>query len=47
MPSLALAYAPDKGGTEEQMTRINAAYAQMRANQESGWPPPEGNLPSP
>ena len=47
MPSLALAYAPDKGGTEEQMTRINAAYAQMRANQESGWPPPEGKLPSP
>ena len=28
---LALRYHPDQGGTEAQMTRINAAYAQARA----------------
>jgi DnaJ-class molecular chaperone len=31
MTTLALAYHPDKGGTQQQMTRINAAYAQARA----------------
>jgi transcriptional regulator with XRE-family HTH domain len=32
MRRLALAYHPDKGGTEEQMTRISAAYEQAFAN---------------
>jgi len=30
MRRLALRYHPDQGGTEAQMTRINAAYAQAR-----------------
>jgi transcriptional regulator with XRE-family HTH domain len=38
MTRLALAYHPDKGGTQEQMTRINAAYEQARANQENRSP---------
>ena len=32
MRRLALTYHPDKGGTQEQMTRINAAYERARAN---------------
>jgi transcriptional regulator with XRE-family HTH domain len=44
MRRLALAYHPDKGGTPAQMARINAAYAQARANPErrppTGKPPP-------
>lgn len=35
MTRLALAYHPDKGGTQQQMTRINAAYEQARANHEN------------
>lgn len=34
MSRLALAYHPDKGGTPAQMARVNAAYAQARANPE-------------
>ena len=45
MRRLALRYHPDQGGTEAQMTRINAAYAQARtapANHRPvpGTPPP-------
>lgn len=32
MTQLALTYHPDKGGTQLQMTRINAAYEQARAS---------------
>jgi hypothetical protein len=35
MTRLAHAYHPDKGGTQQQMTRINAAYEQARANPEN------------
>jgi len=38
MTRLALAYHPDKGGTQQQMTRINAAYEQARSNQENRSP---------
>jgi DNA-binding transcriptional regulator YdaS (Cro superfamily) len=31
MTKLALAYHPDKGGTQDQMARINAAYAKARS----------------
>ncbi|HST75412.1 MAG TPA: helix-turn-helix domain-containing protein [Acetobacteraceae bacterium] len=31
MTRLALAYHPDRGGTQDQMARINAAYAKARA----------------
>ena len=38
MSRLALAYHPDKGGTPAQMARVNAAYAQARANPERRQP---------
>jgi len=38
MSRLALAYHPDKGGTPAQMARVNAAYAQARANPERRLP---------
>lgn len=38
MTRLALAYHPDKGGTQQQMTRINVAYEQVRSNQENRSP---------
>ena len=38
MTTLAHAHHPDKGGTQHQMTRINAAYEQARANLENGSP---------
>jgi len=38
MTRLALAYHPDKGGTQQQMTRINAAYEQACASQENRSP---------
>ena len=38
MTRLALRYHPDKGGTPEQMTRINAAYEQARVHLESRRP---------
>lgn len=38
MTMLALAYHPDKGGTQQQMTRINAAFEQARANQQNPSP---------
>jgi transcriptional regulator with XRE-family HTH domain len=38
MTRLAHAYHPDKGGTQQQMTRINAAYEQARTNQENPSP---------
>jgi len=48
---LAHAYHPDKGGTQPQMTRINAAYEQARANLEISSParkrPPPPRPPSP
>jgi transcriptional regulator with XRE-family HTH domain len=31
MTKLALTYHPDKGGTQDQMTRINAAYEKARS----------------
>lgn len=31
MSKLALAYHPDKGGTQDQMARINAAYEKARS----------------
>ena len=45
MRRLALRYHPDQGGTEAQMARINAAYAQARATPANprpveGMPPP-------
>ena len=46
MARLALAYHPDKGGTPAQMARINAAYAQARANPE-GRPPTKKPPPHP
>ena len=44
MTRLALAYHPDKGGTQQQMARINAAYEQARTYQENRSPakPPPG-----
>lgn len=51
MTRLAHAYHPDKGGTQQQMTRINAAYEQARANLENSSParkpPPPPRSPSP
>jgi len=51
MTRLAHAYHPDKGGTQPQMTRINAAYEQARANLEISSPvqkrPPPPWPPSP
>jgi hypothetical protein len=41
---LALGYHPDKGGTQPQMTRINAAYEQARVHLESRRP--TGKTPS-
>ena len=38
MTRLALAYHPDKGGTQQQMARINAAYEQARTYQENRSP---------
>ncbi len=38
MTRLAHAYHPDKGGTGQQMTHINAAYEQARANLENRLP---------
>jgi len=45
MRRLALRYHPDQGGTEAQMTRINAAYAEARTTPANprpvaGTPPP-------
>jgi hypothetical protein len=39
MTRLALAYHPDKGGTQQQMTRIKAAYEQARANNQDNRSP--------
>lgn len=51
MTRLAHAYHPDKGGTQPQMTRINAAYEQARARPEvsspARRPPPRHRPPSP
>jgi hypothetical protein len=51
MTRLAHAYHPDKGGTGQQMTRINAAYEQARANLENRLParkpPPRPSPPNP
>jgi len=51
MTRLAHAYHPDKGGTQQQMTRINAAYELARANLETRLParkpPPRPSPPSP
>jgi len=51
MTRLAHAYHPDKGGTQPQMTRINAAYEQARANLEisspTRKPAPRHRPPSP
>ena len=51
MARLAHAYHPDKGGTQPQMTRINAAYELARANLETRLParkpPPRPSPPSP
>jgi transcriptional regulator with XRE-family HTH domain len=44
MTRLALAYHPDKSGTQQQMTRINTAYEQARANQDNRSP---GQKPPP
>jgi hypothetical protein len=44
MTRLALGYHPDKGGTQRQMTRINAAYEQARAHLESRQP--TGKIPA-
>jgi transcriptional regulator with XRE-family HTH domain len=44
MTRLALGYHPDKGGTQPQMTRINAAYEQARVHLESRRP--TGKTPS-
>jgi transcriptional regulator with XRE-family HTH domain len=37
MTRLALAYHPDRGGTRDQMTRINAAYEKACADVEVPW----------
>jgi hypothetical protein len=41
---LALTYHPDKGGTQQPMTRIHQAYAQGRVNLGSHPPPREAPL---
>jgi hypothetical protein len=50
MTRLAHACHPDKGGSQQQMTRINAAYEQARANLENRItarkPPPRPSPPS-
>jgi transcriptional regulator with XRE-family HTH domain len=49
MTRLALAYHPDKSGTQQQMTRINAACEQARANQQNRPPaqkPPPRSSPT-
>ena len=45
MSRLAHAYHPDKGGTQAQMTRINAAYERARTHLERP-PPPAARSPS-
>ncbi|HUZ65830.1 MAG TPA: DnaJ domain-containing protein [Acetobacteraceae bacterium] len=44
MRRLALRYHPDQGGTEAQMTRINAAYEQARTTP-ANRPPVQGTPP--
>ena len=45
MRRLALRYHPDQGGTEAQMTRINAAYAGARTTPANPRPASRGHAP--
>jgi hypothetical protein len=47
MRRLALLYHPDQGGTEAQMTRVNAAYEQAGATRENRAPAGAASRPRP